>query len=165
MKIYKQKVLVDAHKEGIELAKKAISDFCGTNDFTIYYNENGKPLCDKCCFNISHKKDAVVCVVSHNNIGIDIEYITDIKERNEYMLMSREEAEFINFSPEKRNERFLTIFTMKEAFVKMKGGKLKDATKLNTVLHGKIKKEFNGFEFTTEKNENFIITVCKEKKF
>ncbi len=163
MKIYKEKVLADAHKEGIELSKRAISEFCGTESFNIYYNENGKPLCDKCCFNISHKRDAVVCVVSDKDIGIDIEYITDIKERKEYMLMSKAESEFINSSPEKRNERFFTIFTMKEAFVKMLGGKLKDAAKLNCVIGGEIVKEFESFKFETNIYEDFIITTCEEK--
>lgn len=163
MEIYKQKVLADAHKEGRELARKAISDFCGTNDYNMYNNENGKPLCDKCCFNISHKRDTVVCAVSDKNIGIDIEYIADIKPRKEYMLMSGEEAEFINASPENRNERYFTIFTMKEAFVKMKGARLKDAAKINTVESGKIKTDFDNFSFNTQIIGKTIITTCEEK--
>ena len=163
MKIYKQKVLEDAHKEGRALARKAISDFCGTDNIDIYYNENGKPLCDICKFNISHKRDMVVCAVSDNNIGVDIEYITDIKLRDEYMLMSKAESEFINSNAEKRNERFFTIFTMKEAFVKMNGGKLMDAAKLNTVSQGEIITDFEKFSFETEINGETIITTCEEK--
>jgi len=163
MKIYKEKILADAHKEGRELARKAISDFCGSENFNIYYNENGKPLCDKCFFNISHKRDIVVCAVSDKNIGIDIEYITDIKVRNEYLLMSREETEFINAIKDKQNERFFTIFTMKEAFVKMLGERLKDAAKLNTVENGEIKTDFDNFSFNTEIIGETIITTCEEK--
>ena len=72
------------------LLKKMIKRLYGKEDFKLCYNENGKPLCDFCYFNISHSGDYAVCAVSEREIGVDTEQMLGFKKRERYMLFSAE---------------------------------------------------------------------------
>jgi 4'-phosphopantetheinyl transferase len=76
-KINKDKLL---HLGSIYLKRKYIKG-------DIYNNEYGKPLNDNISFNISHSNEYVIIGISKTNIGIDIEYIKDIKERNKGLIL------------------------------------------------------------------------------
>lgn len=76
-------------------------------------------------FNISHTSELVVLAVSHAlEIGIDVEQIravvTQAQIANEYF--SPEEAAGLRHTPEHlRDQRFLELWTLKEAYTKAKG--------------------------------------------
>ncbi len=59
-----------------------------TSDLHFYYNPYGKPLLDltlKVYFNISHSGDYVVCAISKENVGVDIEACT-----NDHLLLTED---------------------------------------------------------------------------
>ena len=100
------------------------------NEYGILYyeiikNENGKPYLkdNKVYFNISHKKDIIGIAVSKNEIGFDIEYIDVEKEIKDSVLnncFSELERNYIDCDI----ERFFEIFTKKESYIKLLGGRV-----------------------------------------
>ena len=141
------------------LLKKMIKRLYGKEDFKLYYNENGKPLCDFCYFNISHSGDYAVCAVSEREIGVDTEQMLGFKKRERYMLFSAEETDYIN---ECDSENRFFLWTMKEAYVKAIGGRLKNAAEINLVSNKTVNTSLGGFLFKTEYFNGYVITVCEK---
>ncbi len=106
---------------GDYLTKKAISDFCGIQPEKICIKKdlNGKPYAENASvkFNVSHGEDLVVCAVSENDIGIDIEKIRDVKFRVAERFATEEERAYIGND----TDRFFEIWTLKEAYFKCIG--------------------------------------------
>ena len=95
----------------------------------IYYNEHGKPLSDAIFFNVSHSDDFVLLARSEAEIGIDIEHIAkDVDSDLINHVCSQEEVDYINQND--KNKAFYTLWTKKEAILKLEGigltNKLKD---------------------------------------
>ena len=65
-----------------KLLEYAIED-CGMNfrELDFSKNENGKWVCDKLCFSLSHTDGAVAVAVSQNAVGVDIETVSDRAHR------------------------------------------------------------------------------------
>lgn len=89
----------------------------------IEYNYYGKPyLCNiPIDFNISHKKDIVVCSISTNGfVGVDVEkkVALDIRAYNE--ILSAKEMDIINNATDKL-ACFYEFWTKKEAVIKGEG--------------------------------------------
>ena len=100
----------------------------GRNTETIRYDygDYGKPyLLDApdIYFNISHSGELVLCAISSQEIGCDVEKVSDrnwkVAERfftsAEYQMMLRQETE------EARREMFFRLWTLKESFLKVTG--------------------------------------------
>ncbi len=112
------------------LCRKAISETCGYNaaDIIFQTNEYGKPYAANAdvFFNISHSADAVVCAVSENEIGIDIEKIRPTHPNTVKRFATESELEYINNDINKQ----FTVWCLKEAYFKCIGtglnSKIKD---------------------------------------
>lgn len=123
-------------------------------DIDIYFGEHGKPYTEDFCFSISHSRNMVFCAVSDADIGVDAEAVREIKRRDSYKLFTPSECEYVN-NAEDLSVAFLTVWTKKEAYVKMLGLTIKDAAvDTFSVLD---------CEFTTEYKDGFIITVCSRE--
>lgn len=134
----------------------------GKTDFDVKAGKNGKPELDFCHFNISHSGKYAVCAVSDVPVGIDIEKMTDFKRRERYMLFSKEESDYVNEA--ESTERFYTLWTMKEAYIKAVGGTLGDAGRVTLVRDGRLCAEFKGYLFKTEYRGGYALTVCKKAR-
>lgn len=134
----------------------------GKTDFDVKAGKNGKPELDFCFFNISHSGKYAVCAVSDVPVGIDIEKMTDFKRRERYMLFSKEESDYVNETEEA--ERFYTLWTMKEAYIKAVGGTLGDAGRVTLVRDGRLCAEFKGYLFKTEYRGGYALTVCEKAR-
>lgn len=81
-------------------------------------NEFGKPyLKDNLSnfhFNLSHTKNAVVVAVSNQEIGVDIEKITEANLEIALRFFTKLEYNYIDKLPDKRNERFYEVWTKKK---------------------------------------------------
>ena len=145
---------------GRYLLKKMIRELYGREEFTVKLNENGKPYLDFCFFSISHSGDFAVCAVSDFPVGVDIERMKGFKQRDKYMLFTPTESEYVNKSdPE---NRFFTLWTRKEAYIKAKGGKISDAAKVELVTSDfKLLSKYDGFDFKTEFTDGYILSVVK----
>ena len=140
------------------LLERMIKRIYGKERFEINYNRNGKPLCDFCFFSISHSGDFAAVAVSDNQVGVDIQIPGGFKKREKYMLFSPAENEFVNAKdPE---NRFYTLWTRKEAYIKAEGGILSDAAKISLVCGGELKEKLEEYRFETEKTESYYLAVC-----
>ena len=121
-------------------------------NYDIIKNKNGKPYLkdNNVFFNISHKKDIIGIAVSKKAIGLDIEYIDSLKPINDSVLkhfFSNSERLHI-----KSNKDLLEIWTKKEAYIKLIGGKVVDTKKVDTF---NLNVKFNNFKIN-----DYIITIC-----
>ena len=93
------------------------------NKTKFYYNHNKKPLTNNFFFNISHKEDYVVAVISKQKIGIDIEKIKTTNLNIINYFCTPKEKEYILNSKNKYKSLF-EIYCLKEAYIKMLGTNL-----------------------------------------
>lgn len=92
-------------------------------DKQIIFSDYGKPLlaCSNLHFNISHSGNWVICCVSDNSIGVDIEKITNFNWHNiSKRFFSDFENKYISNSKNSLNT-FFKFWTMKEAVIKYYG--------------------------------------------
>lgn len=111
------------------------------------YGEHGKPAIvghPEIYFNMSHCREAAICVLSDKPVGVDIESIRRYTESLARYTMSDEEMIQIECA-ERREVEFIRLWTLKEAVLKRSGegirndmkhvlGALKDA---KTVINEK----------------------------
>ena len=108
----------------------------------LSYNKNGKPYLPEhpdIHFNISHCKNGVACVVSKNEVGIDIQDIRDYKPAVAKRVCSDDEMEILAQSPHPEKD-FCKFWTIKEAFIKLSGTSA-------DVLENKTSSEFINKQF------------------
>ena len=116
------------------------------------YNEHGKPSIvghPEIHFNLSHCKEAVVCVVSDQPVGVDVESIREYRESLVHYTMNDEIREIE--SAEDPASTFIRLWTMKEATLKLIG------TGISNDIKTVISKEYR---YTTVEKKNYIYTVC-----
>ncbi len=92
------------------------------------YGEHGKPVLaghPDIHFNMSHCREAVVCYVSDQPVGIDVEAVRDYKESLVRHTMNDEEMALISAS-DNPALAFTRLWTMKEAVQKLSGRGLVD---------------------------------------
>lgn len=73
-------------------------------------------------FNISHSEDYVICALSSNAIGVDIEKVTDIDIKIAENFFSDTEYRFLSgLDTFDRKHKFFEFWTAKESYVKFTG--------------------------------------------
>lgn len=126
------------------------------NDIKFSYIENGKPIYtnqSEVHFNISHSENYVVGCIDINEVGIDIEYHSDIYldlfDNN--TIFSIEENNFIHKNGIKTP--FFNLWVLKESYLKYLGnGLLKALNEVNFVQNGTLTNNVNFNKFNTDKN-------------
>lgn len=91
-------------------------------DYEIAYNSQGKPyFLTKCeiFFNLSHSANYVVCAIGNRAVGIDIEGGRKGRQNLAKRFFDASETEWINECDS--DERFIRIWTLKEAYGKATG--------------------------------------------
>ncbi len=151
------------------LAKVAISKNFNIDINKINFGKikNGKPVIlnfDNIFFNISHSENQVICGISNSVIGIDIEHLDrkiNIKALSK-RFFSEEEEIYI-----KNSFDFLKIWTLKEAYLKAVGIGISGGLKNFTVplnKNNKMSSNNKDWYFDSIKYDNYIISVCQNKK-
>lgn len=96
------------------------------NPQNIKYGKNGKPEIDGLHFNISHAENFVICSVSENPVGCDIEKIRSVKSGFEKRFFTQNEVSYLDkFSGEEKLKQFFRLWTMKESYMKFTGDGMK----------------------------------------
>ncbi len=112
------------------LVRSALSIYLQVNpeEVEFRYGHYGKPMLDPACglhFNLSNTNDLVVCLVSCSGpVGVDMEKCTRKEELFEIAngFLSSAEYKELSFLPVNiQKERALSLWTLKEAFVKVLG--------------------------------------------
>ncbi|MCM1372032.1 MAG: 4'-phosphopantetheinyl transferase superfamily protein [Bacteroides sp.] len=139
---------------------RALEEEYGINDRpTFIIGEHGKPALAEyphIHFNISHCHTAILCAVSHQPVGVDIE--STGRKTSDALIrytMNEEEQKLIKLSTE---HTFLRLWTMKEALVKLWG----------KGLHGSIADlllptNTTNITFTTEENvdRGYVFSIAQ----
>ena len=138
-----------------QLLKKGLQQEYGIIENPIFeYNEHGKPSIvghPEICFNLSHCKEAVVCVISDLPVGVDVESIREYKESLVRYTMNDEEIREIEPS-ENPAATFIRLWTMKEATMKLIGTGISNDMK--TVI------DTTKYKYTTVERQQYIYTIC-----
>lgn len=138
------------------LLKKGLRTTYGIMENPIFeYNEHGKPsIVDHpdIFFNLSHCKEAAVCVISDHPVGIDVESIREYKESLVRYTMNDAEIREIE-SSENPASAFIRLWTMKEATMKLVGTGISNDMKnvIDTMT----------YHYTTVDRRQYIYTVCE----
>ena len=103
-------------------------------------DRRGKPYLKETAdihFNLSHAGNYAICAIDSHPVGVDIEVPRFVRPELCNKVCTAEELEFVHpdgiFSP----ERFLQLWTAKEAFLKQSGvGIMQDLTAISLVRNG-----------------------------
>lgn len=130
------------------------------------YGEHGKPTLKghpEIHFNLSHCKKAVVCVLSDHEIGVDVECLGRLYDRNgevrdalaHYTLCDEEYNRVM--SADDPDAEFTKLWTRKEALLKLTGEGITDDIK--TVLY-----KYNNVKIETvlDKDKGYAVSVAKK---
>lgn len=139
-----------------------IHKILGINENDIKYGENGKPLCDNICFNISHSGDFVILGSSENPIGVDIEKTSDYHEKVAKRVFTDNEQKWLE--DDKKN-RFYQLWTLKESVMKATGKGLQLTPNSFEVLpffeNKPIIIDHTSYYGMSVKFKDYYISVCK----
>ncbi|MBE6728377.1 MAG: 4'-phosphopantetheinyl transferase superfamily protein [Ruminococcaceae bacterium] len=138
------------------LLRFGIKQAFGDTDYTLSYNQNGKPFMDKCFISLSHSGGYVACALSDKNIGMDIEVLKDIKKCDTYKFFTEKESIYINEDINLLSKRYLEIWTKKEAVLKFYSLRLCDCGKIDTLNLPK------NLIVRTKWQDDLVISVCEE---
>lgn len=125
-------------------------------------NENGKPIVEGICFNLSHSGDYVICAVSEKPVGCDIEKIKEAPKQVEKRAFSPEENSYLkSFSGDAYNREFFHLWTKKESFLKMKGIGIRVPLQTLEMTKCYFKQyEISGYQVTVCAEENKFAEMC-----
>ena len=138
------------------LLKQALREGYGITENPVFeYNEHGKPSIvghPEIFFNLSHCKEAAICVVSDQPVGVDVEGIREYKESLVNYTMNDEEIAQIK-TAENPAAAFIRLWTMKEATTKLIGTGISNDMK--TVI------DPTKYKYTTVDRQRYIYTICE----
>ena len=139
------------------LLKQALREGYGITENPVFeYNEHGKPSIvghSEIYFNLSHCKEAAICVVSNQPVGVDVEGIREYRESLVNYTMNDEEITLIK-SAENHAAAFIRLWTMKEATTKLIGTGISNDMK--TVI------DTTQYKYTTVDRQRYIYKVCED---
>ena len=142
------------------------------NPQNIKYGKNGKPEIEGLHFNISHAENFVICSVSENPVGCDIEKIRSIKSGFEKRFFTQNEVSYLDkFSGEEKLKQFFRLWTMKESYMKFTGNGMKLAlNRFEFIIEDSVKVFRDGILIPCFIKEyeflGYKISVCaKENEF
>ena len=139
------------------LLQQGLREAYGITEPPVFeYNEHGKPAIighPDIHFNLSHCKQAAVCVISDRPVGIDVESIREYRESLVRYTMNENEIREIE-SATNPAASFIRLWTMKEAALKLIGTGISNDLKTVLANHADLR-------FTTYDKSQYIYTVCE----
>lgn len=156
---------------GAGLLLKYVLSKYGTDSSYIKTGTNGKPEVQGLHFNISHSNDIVICAVSENDIGCDIEKISTANLSIAKRFFTENEFKYIeSFSGKDADNEFYRLWTAKESFIKMTGEGLSRPLKSFEVqcipkMQIIINEELYPCYIKEYQIEGYKLTVCAKEDF
>ncbi len=89
-----------------------------------YIDENGKPMGEEVHFNFSHSGNIAVCVVSHSNVGCDVEKIRSVNIDVAKKRFCEDEYKKI-IASQNSEKAFFEYWVKKESYLKLTGKGIK----------------------------------------
>lgn len=155
------------------LARYSVGHYLGKShqEINLVFGEKGKPHIANLVnihYNISHSGHYVVCAVAAEEIGIDVERIRKVNLRIAERFFSPSEIEdLMACEEENRMQYFITLWTIKESYLKAIGRGLTQHLNSFTIvknnesylLTGNEEAEGYGIE-TQQLNPEYMMAVC-----
>ena len=140
-----------------QLLKRGLKEMYGIQDNPLFeYNEHGKPSIighPEIFFNLSHCKEAVLCAISDEPVGVDVESVRSFNESLVRYTMNDDEVRRIE-SSEDQAVAFIRLWTMKEAALKLKG------TGISNDVKQVLQDENLQFETFVDTKRRFVYSIC-----
>jgi len=155
------------------LARYSVGQYLSkpNQEINLIFGEKGKPHIGNLSdvhFNISHSGHYVVCAVAPSEIGIDVERIRKVNLRVAERFFSPSEIhDLMACEEENRMQYFITLWTIKESYLKAIGRGLTQHLNSFTIvkngesylLTGNEEAETYGIE-TQQLNHEYMMAVC-----
>lgn len=140
-----------------QLLKRGLAEVYGIRENPVFeYNEHGKPMIvghPEIFFNLSHCKEAAICVVSDQPVGVDVESVRSFNESLVRYTMNEAEVEEIE-SAEDQAVAFIRLWTMKESALKLIG------TGISNELKQVLQQENLQFQTFVDAQRRFVYSIC-----
>lgn len=151
-----------------QLAAEMLADAVGSapEDIFFYRGENGKPLTNLSLhFNCSHSGCFVVCAVGEREVGVDLEQIRPVHPRLERVLTAAERQWLTSLPQAERDEGFFRLWTLKESWIKCRGGRLMEFRRTEFLLQGQeIVSAPPGFIFRfLPAPMGYVLAICERE--
>lgn len=141
-----------------QLLKRGLKEVYGIDENPLFiYNEYGKPSIaghPEIFFNLSHCKEAAICVVSDRPVGVDVESVRSFNDSLVRYTMNEDEVREIE-AAEDRAVAFIRLWTKKEAALKLEGTGISKDMKLV------LRQRKLDFETFIDSQRRFIYSVCQ----
>ncbi len=121
----------------------------------LTYKED-KPLLPNIYVSISHKDNYIACVISSNEVGIDIERVKPVPKEISNQFFTPEEQEYIENSNLNLNS-FFELYTIKECLSKIDGRGLKAFPEINIIKDNKV--YLPEYKIKHEYIDKYILTI------
>lgn len=125
----------------------------------------GKPLCPQTGlhFSLSHSGDFVFCAVARTEVGADLEALRPIRPALAERVCSPAELEYVCPQGVFDSERFLSVWTAKEAYLKYTGeGIATDLRRIETADAQGLRPEICGLRLLHERTAAYVTAVVTE---
>ena len=107
---------------GVGLLLQKVLALYHMQDSQVYIGEHGKPMVEGLEFSLAHSGNIVICAVSDEPIGCDVEKLRKAPNGVAERYFSDSERGYLSrFSGEEYDRAFFRLWTMKESYVKMTG--------------------------------------------
>ena len=140
-----------------QLLKRGLAEVYGIRENPVFeYNEHGKPMIvghPEIFFNLSHCKEAAICVVSDQPVGVDVESVRSFNESLVRYTMNEAEVKEIE-SAEDQAVAFIRLWTMKESALKLIG------TGISNELKQVLQQENLKFQTFVDTQRRFVYSIC-----
>ena len=154
---------------GVGLLLQKVLALYHMQDSDVFVDEHGKPKVEGLEFSLSHSGNLVLCAVSEEPVGCDVEELRKApKGVAERYFSDAEQAYLSHFSADEHDREFFRIWTMKESYVKMTGEGLRvsfeayeiamEDTGARVIRHG----EMQSCYLSTMELEGHIMSICAE---
>lgn len=145
------------------LLKYMLSEYFGITDFHIGTEENGKPylIGSDICFNFSHCFKRIICTVSDDDVGCDVQDIRAFNPRIVSRFFTSDEGLILSASNNK-DEHFTKLWVLKESILKYKGVGIAGGIESYSFPEFLMCDSFcaYGVKFRTFKKDGFVYGVC-----
>jgi len=160
------------------LARYSVGQYLGNADqeIELVFGEKGKPHIANLSnihFNISHSGNYVVCAVAPAELGIDVERVRNVNLRIAERFFSQPEIDdLMALDEDKRMPYFITLWTIKESYLKAIGRGLTQHLNSFTIckkgesyrLTGNQEAETYGIE-TFQISDDYAMAICSPLPF
>lgn len=169
-KVRKMEIAIERSKDwsAQALARRMLARAASVTpeDVTFYRGDNEKPMTHlPLHFNCSHSGEYVVCAVSRRPIGIDLERIRPMGPQMERALSEGERRWLASRPASQRDGDILRLWTLKESWIKCRGGRLAEFRRAEFLLQGeRLLSGPEGFSFRFwPAPDGYVLTVCEKE--